>query len=179
MPTIDEIFPPGAQTFEEIVLEQVHMHPSITPQDAMKLCFQAAYGAEHLLTDIARVRAYFDDEYAKCEPTTQPVCEAIAPDVCRINLAAWKAHGYHAQELFDMFVQGASSPMPNGDERFAAYTATFHRLASLGRLPFSLQEWDDFINKYIAMCNGKPQAVHHSSNYRAAEHPSYRVVARV
>lgn len=32
--------------------EQMRIHPSMTPRDIAKLCYQAARGAEHLLTDL-------------------------------------------------------------------------------------------------------------------------------
>ena len=44
--------------------EQLHLHPAMQPRDVLQLCYQAARGAEHLLADTARARAYFDQEYA-------------------------------------------------------------------------------------------------------------------
>ena len=39
------------KTVKEYLREQVALHPSMQPQDVVKLLFQAAFGAEHLLTD--------------------------------------------------------------------------------------------------------------------------------
>ena len=51
-------------TFETYILDQAHLHPAFAPQDAIKLCYQATFGAEHLLQEAASVRAYFEKEYA-------------------------------------------------------------------------------------------------------------------
>ena len=39
--------------------EQVKLHPSMEPIDAIKLCYQAAYGGEHLLRNIETAKFYF------------------------------------------------------------------------------------------------------------------------
>jgi len=171
-------FTESSPTFAQLIRQQVDLHPSITPQDAMKMCFQAAYGAEHLLTDIDKVRAYFIAEYEACKPTQEPISELIAPNVCRANLAAWKAHGHPWQLLFDLFVQSANTPMPDGDVHFHEYINAWQKLAGAGVLPFGKGEWDTFVSEYFAMCQGKPKAVHHSQQYRDAERPAYRVVVR-
>lgn len=35
--------------FKSYLLEQIQMHRAMQPQDIVKLCYQAAYGAEHLI----------------------------------------------------------------------------------------------------------------------------------
>ena len=45
--------------FTAYVEEHLHLHPSTQPRDVIKQCYQAARGAEHLLMDTARARAYF------------------------------------------------------------------------------------------------------------------------
>ena len=50
--------------FTTCLQEQLRLHPAMQPRDVIKLCYQAARGAEHLLADLTRARAYFDQEYA-------------------------------------------------------------------------------------------------------------------
>ena len=37
--------------FNDFFLEQMERHPAMEARDAVKLCYQAAFGAEHLLQD--------------------------------------------------------------------------------------------------------------------------------
>ena len=81
--------------------EQLRLHPAMQPRDVLKLCYQAARGAEHLLADTARARAYFDQEYAATPPDASlPLLEIIGPEVARVNIAAWKAANLPADWLF-------------------------------------------------------------------------------
>jgi len=153
---------------QEYIKQQLAIHPSITQQDALKMCFQAAYGAEHLLTDIDKVRDYFVTEFDSCQPNDAPLAEFIAPEVCRVNLAAWKRLELPWEWLFNLFVESASVPMATAPEstffRYVNEWSNFARDNELG-LTFSFDE------------NQKPQPVHHSQQYRDAERPAYRVIS--
>ena len=149
------------------VEEQLRLHPSTQPRDVIKQCYQAAKGAEHLLIDTARARAYFDQEYAATPADdTQPLFEAISDDVCRVNLAAWKASGFPAEWLFRMFVHTASVPM-GGTELLEQYIKEAATVAS------ALPGWEETLTTWQDA--GMP-AMHHSDAYRAAEKPAYRIV---
>lgn len=148
--------------------EQLQMHPAMQPQDVLKLCYQAARGAEHLLTDANRARAYFDREYAATPADdTTPLFEAISEHVARVNLAAWKALNLPAEWLFRMFVHTASVPM-GGAELLDAYLAE-----ASGLLANAMPTWSEALSAWRA--DGMP-AVHHSEAYHAGEHPAYRIV---
>ena len=153
--------------FTAFVEEQLQLHPSTQPRDVIKQCYQAAKGAEHLLMDTARARAYFDQEYAATPADdTQPLFEAISEDVCRVNLAAWKASGLPAEWLFRMFVYTASIPM-GGAELLEQY------LTEAATVATALPGWEEALTTWQEA--GMP-AVHHSDAYRAAEKPAYRIV---
>ncbi len=153
--------------FTAYVKEQLHLHPSTQPRDVIKQCYQAAKGAEHLLMDTTRARAYFDQEYAATPAdAAQPLFEAISDNVCRVNLAAWKAASLPAEWLFRMFVHTASVPMGGSDllEQYIKETAVV--ASALPGWEESLAAWQEA---------GMP-AVHHSDAYRTAEKPAYRIV---
>lgn len=153
--------------FEVYLKQQLQLHPSMQPQDAVKLCYQAALGAEHLLTDFDAAEKYFTAEYAAVIPAPLPLFEEISPEVCRVNLAAWKAKGLPAAWLFRMFT--ASVRLQRGTrELFKEYLTTAEKV-----LP--LADWQTYLDAYRAA--GMP-TVHHSDAYRAAEHPAYRIVDR-
>lgn len=156
--------------FATCLREQLRLHPSMQPRDVLKLCYQAARGAEHLLADATRARAYFDQEYAATPADAAlPLFEPISPNVARVNIAAWKAHGLPADWLFRMFVHTASVPM-GGAELLDAYIAEAANVVSGLWGP---TEWGEALAAWREA--GMP-AVHHTEAYRAAEHPAYRIV---
>lgn len=153
--------------FTAYVEEQLHLHPSTQPRDVIKQCYQAAKGAEHLLMDTTRARAYFDQEYAATPAdAAQPLFEAISDNVCRVNLAAWKAASLPPEWLFRMFVHTASVPM-GGSKLLEQYIKEAAVAAS------ALLGWEESLAAWQE--TGMP-AVHHSDAYRAAEKPAYRIV---
>ena len=53
--------------FEQYLIEQLNKHPAMQPQDLVKMCYQAAYGAEHLLADPHSAWIYLKKEYEQLE----------------------------------------------------------------------------------------------------------------
>ena len=156
------------------ITAQAALHPAIQPRDALKLCYQAAYGAEHLLSDQAAARDYLRRELLSCPADANaPLAEAVSPDTCRVNLSAWKAADLPEEWLWGMFLRSCE-PRADGDERFREAAETIGAAAAQGELPFSWTDWEAEWQAYRAGALGP---VHHSEGYRAAEHPAYRVVS--
>ena len=160
---------------KEIIRKHVSNHPSIQPQDIVKLCYQAVLGAEHLLADESRVRAYWEREWANVAPMERPLCEPISAEYSRVDLGSWKAAGLEAEWLWRMFYLTASRPNPSSSLSLDDVFETVTTMAEGNKLPFSLQEWRDHLTAYQKNGGG---AVHHSEQYRTAEKPAYRVVHR-
>ncbi len=161
----------GAPT-PDYLAGQLLLHRSMRPRDMIKLCYQAAFGAEHLLGDPAAAQAYFEREFASVTDVAQPLYEAISLDCCRVNLSAWRARGMPAAWLFRLFTESATGT--------TGAQATFERLlrdagalCTVGRAPFSPDDWAAALDAYW---RGGGGAVHHSEEYRAAERPAYRLV---
>lgn len=155
--------------------EQLRTHPSMTPQDIAKLCYQAAYGAEHLLSDLDRARGYLLREFeATPADGTVPLIEPISDTVARVNIAAWKARGLSPDTLFDLFAATASVS-GEGEARLVEYLAEAEVLLTQAETRISPEDWQAFFAWYAR--NGYP-AIHHSEAYRKAEKPAYRIVGR-
>ncbi|MBQ4581493.1 MAG: hypothetical protein IJA83_12615 [Clostridia bacterium] len=153
--------------FTACLLEQLRLHPSTQPRDVIKMCYQAARGAEHLLSDLTRARTYFDQEYAATPADVSlPLFEPLSENVARVNIAPWKAAGFPAEWLFRMFVYTATVPQ-DGADLLGEYIAKADALVG------SMPGWQDALAAWTKQ--GRP-AVHHSEEYRAAEHPAYRIV---
>lgn len=150
--------------FEICLREQLARYPAMEPRDAVKLCYQAARGAEHLLADRTAAERYFNTEFDAVEDDTAPLCEHISEQVCRVHLGAWKKAGLPREWLFRMFAASARVESGGGD-RLDAYLETAGR--------FGLPGWEEFLAEYRAA--GMP-AVRHSEGYRRTYHPAYRIV---
>lgn len=154
---------------------QLRLHPSMTPRDVVKLCYQAARGAEHLLADPERARSYLfrELEATEADPCA-PLAEPISDTVARVNLAAWKARGLSSDKLFELFAATASTA-GEGEDLLPAYLTEAEEWIAASESSISLAAWRGFLADYRAQ--GCP-AVHHSEAYRAAERPAYRIVRR-
>ena len=154
---------------------QLLLHPSMTPQDVAKLCYQAAHGAEHLLADPDRARSYLLREWeATAADDRLPLIEPISDAIARVNLSTWKARGLSAETLFDLFA-ASCSVSSHGSELLRDYLDEVDDWVRQSPLPFSFSMWQTFLAEY--RLQGCPP-VHHSEAYRAAEKPAYRIVRR-
>ena len=150
-------------------------YPFAEPRDAVKLCYQAAFGAEHLLLDIPAAREYFDEEFSAVIAGDCNIFEPISPDYYRINLAAWKNEALPQSWLFEMFRLTASGGTPEDSlDVFNDCLDAVDALANTGFAPFTIDEWRVFFKDYDKTA---PKPVHHSTSYRAKAHPAYRIVA--
>lgn len=158
--------------FYNYISSQLKLHPSMKPQDFVKLCYQAAFGAEHLLADTERAKSYLLSEYHSATGEPGTLYERISPNVCRINLSAWKHTGMPIEWLFQMFV-ASSSDFEKKDTKFLEYLEIIE--LNLHELPvsFTLSDWKSYLDTYM---KEGIHAVHHSEAYRAAERPAYRIV---
>lgn len=158
--------------FQHYLLQQLNLHPCMQPQDIVKLCYQAAFGAEHLLQDIETAKKYFNNEYNSVAEQNMDLFEEISPFVCRINLAAWKASKMPSEWLFHMFLNTANIPQ-GGNDIFLQNLKTAEAVLIKTEVSFSFDEWHDYLNQYK---ESGIHAVHHSGIYRQKERPAYRIV---
>ncbi len=136
-----------------------------------KLCYQVAFGAEHLIQDEERAWNYLQTEYEQTTANRKwPLVEWLSQDVARVNLATYKAMGLPLRRLFELFVEGARGFHGNKDS-LEIYIGLVAEMAQRGELGFDGQAWQTF-------CEGRPLGpVHHSENYRMKEQPAYRVIS--
>lgn len=153
--------------FEECLAQQLQLHPAMGFQDIIKLCYQAAYGAEHLLADADKAKEYLYEEYKNVQAENVPIYEEISEEHVRINLAAWKYREFPVNALFKMFLLSAKQNV-SGDKKIDEYL-------NLSRRLLENPELDDYIENYKR--NGI-HPVHHSQQYRELEKPAYRVVKK-
>lgn len=155
-------------TFQDYLQEQISLHPSMQPQDVVKMCYQAAFGAEHLLADKDAAFTWLQKEFEEVKVTevSERLYEQIDDKVCRINLREWKRRDMPLIWLFRIFVESASFVNPYGEESFAQCLSEAEMLIQQGAFSFSVKEWEE---------TKKQGPVHHSETYRQQEQPAYRI----
>lgn len=155
---------------KDYLREQAFLHPSMQPQDVVKLCYQAAFGAEHLLADKEAAFIWLGKEFEEIEMTevSEKLYEQIHDKVCRINLREWKRRNMPLAWLFRIFVESAShANMCGGEDNFEQGLKEAEELIKEGVFSFSVEEWEK---------TAKRGPVHHSEAYRQQEQPAYRIV---
>lgn len=153
---------------------QLTIHPGSCAQDIVKLCFQATFGAEHLLSDPGQARIYFETEYGNVFSGDETILEEISEEYCRVNFYGWKSHGLSEEKLLDLFLETGTKQRIAAisfENRMEDYQKT---LLSLGEDAL-VTELSDFLKKNFP--NG-PQPVHHSERYRELYHPHYRIIQK-
>jgi len=163
----------------QYLLKESKLHPSLAPQaclapqDVVKLCYQAAFGAEHMLSDKTQALNYFKDEYSATPADDKPLAVHIAPTVCRVNLSAWKRLKLNPDWLWNLFVGSASPDEISGanNKIFEDYLTQAGRLSQADSFPFSHTEWQKYIHDY------KRLPVRHSEAYRDKVKPAYRILS--
>ena len=158
--------------FQACIAEQFKRHPSMTPQDLVKLCYQAAFGAEHLLADKEKALRYLEREWEQTPPSKGPLYEEISPEICRVDLGAWKGRGFLPEWLF-FFFAASCTPKEGAREVLAGLLDESERLLTLSDASFSIEAWRIFRAAYE---NAGMPPMHHSETYRRAEKPAYRIV---
>lgn len=137
------------------------------PCDAVKFCYQAAYGAEHLLS--ADAKEYFDKEYRVAIPRDGEIAEQLSEDFYRVHLPVWKHKNLPSEWLWNMFYLTASVKH-EGD--ISPLLETARKLASDGLFPFNCKDFNEYLRTYDG------GAVHHSELCRKNALPSYRIIHR-
>ncbi len=158
--------------FEIYLKEQLKLHKSVQLQDIIKMCYQASFGAEHLLSDLDKAWEHLKKEYDEASPSDEALYEKISQKVCRVNLGGWKKRGLPVEWLFRMFVLSCKAE-EQGKEQFMIYLKTAEGVILSEKTAFTENDWKNYLNAYL---KSGITAVHHSKIYRENEHPSYRIV---
>jgi len=178
------------------LIQESEFRQSIMPQDVVKLCFQAAFGAEHALEDLTQAQTYFLDEYKATPQDEKPLAEYIAPTVCRVNLSAWKRLKLNPDWLWNLFASAVPSGIKKNNKDFINYIIQADKLSRIGKFHFTYVQWQAYLNDYknmaVASINDNRvnldfdktteydfSPVRHSAVYRDKEKPAYRVLSGI
>jgi hypothetical protein len=160
---------------KELIEFHLTIYTALLVRDVYKLLHQGVCGSGHLLTDPDAARSYLLDEWEKMAGRpAEPVVVPVSPDhtVVRINLRSFKAAGGDVFGLWRAFYASAQTM----EQDIGAFIRIWERFLECCRdemLPFSPQDVESLTEKMAAL--GYPPR-HHSTAYREANDPHYRVV---
>lgn len=169
-----------SQDIVGFINKQMETYPKSRLIDIYKSCFQDYMGAEHLVSDKGRVKAYLDEELTTTTLDDLPAWyyEPCGTDsnFVRVSIRTIKEGILSVDLLLDAFIRSANAverPSVN------SWTDRWHKI--MGTIdPMNLdlpnyQKDKEFIDSMLSV--GK-YAVSHSPEYREAYHPHYRIVER-
>ena len=169
-----------AQDVQSFVNHQLQTYPKSRLLDLYKSCFQDFMGAEHLVSDKQRVKAYLDDELKTTSiddlmPWNYEPCGTDS-NYYRVSIRTIKESVISEDLLLDAFIRSANSfRRPSVDE----WNERWHKMIGMiDGMQLNLPQYDkdrQFIDSVLSV--GK-YAISHSPEYREAYRPHYRIVER-
>lgn len=140
----------------------------MTPQDAVKLCYQSAFGCGHLVKNEEHALSMLKKELmeieAKCDVH---LFEPIGNGYLRLDLHRAKAEKISIEGICKAFIKSANEGHRTEIED---KIEILKKLAAKKRTPFSEEALSEYLYKY----NG--EMVSHSETYRENYSPAYRVI---
>lgn len=170
----------GAQDIETFVAGMLQQYPQARLLDIYKSCFQDYMGAEHLVSDTASVRAYLQQELDATSaddllPWYWEPC-GVNGNYVRVSLRSVLEGLITADELLDAFIASANTL---GRPSVEDWSRQWHdMIAVIDCMGINLPQYEQdkqFIDDVLAQ--GR-YAISHSSDYRDAYAPHYRIVRR-
>lgn len=150
--------------------------PDIALQDIYKSFYQDRFGAGHMLTDTAAVRAWLISELqtAAIDTVLNPYFEPTGAKgrFVRVYLRCVNEGLISADLLFDAFARSAV-PVPQSEPAWSDEWQSLMEAAQKAGVPCP----EDDCQQLMHAAN-LGAAVHHSDAYRNACHPHYRIVER-
>jgi uridine kinase len=155
------------------LLQQCEKYPRLSVTDLFKFIYQSSFGCEHLVSDVASVKAYLCKEAETARPATGELLEPLDGDYCRVHLDYLK-QGLSADTFAKLFVLSAEH-VEDGKERLEEKLSVLLELAKSGMLPFPEEEVEEALKKWHEKdC----PACHHSEGFRAEYAPAYRLMKK-
>ena len=169
----------SAQDIKTFVSHQMAVYPKSHLLDLYKSCFQDYMGAEHLVSDRERVKAYLDEELTTADIEDLPEwfyepC-GIKGRYVRVSLRSVKEGLITEDMLLDAFIRSANTKRPS----VKSWSRRWHKIiGAIDKMNLDLPDYDmekQFLDSILYV--GK-YAISHSADYREAYHPHYRIVER-
>ena len=117
---------------EHILLTHFARYPKMTPQDAVKLLYQSAFGPGHLIADQGYALRRLEEELAATPAAPGDLLEDIGGGFARLHLGAAKGQFLPVSDVFQRFL-AASTAKNGGKSAFEAGLSLLEALAAGGK----------------------------------------------
>lgn len=170
----------SAQDIVGFVNGQMESYPQSRLLDIYKSCFQDYMGAEHLVSDKDRVKAYLDEELNtttldELMPWYYEPC-GIDGNYVRVSIRAVKEGIMTEDLLLDAFIRSANNPRRPTIE---AWRDRWHEIiGTIDEMHLNLPNYLEDKQFIDSVLSKDKYAISHSPEYREAYHPHYRIVER-
>ena len=170
----------SAQDIVGFVKRQMESYPQSRLLDIYKSCFQDYMGAEHLVSDKDRVKAYLDEELNtttldELMPWYYEPC-GIDGNYVRVSIRAVKEGIMTEDLLLDAFIRSANNPLRPTIE---AWRDRWHEIiGTIDEMHLNLPNYLEDKHFIDSVLSKDKYAISHSPEYREAYHPHYRIVER-
>lgn len=160
---------------KEILAEHFSRYPLMQPQDAVKLLYQSEFGGGHMISDPEQSLRRLAAEYENIShEVSLPLTEEIGGGMIRVNLHALDIDILPLPALNELFVCSAAQKK-GSIACFCQKIEVLKNLVFRAKLPLNGPALCQYLDQYAAA--GYP-AVSHSTEYKKAYDPAYRVVCR-
>ena len=170
----------SAQDIQTFVQKQMETYPKSRLLDIYKSCFQDYMGAEHLVSDRQRIKAYLDEELqsTSLDSLMTWLYEPCGVDgrYVRVSIRAIKEGLIKEDMLLDAFIRSA-----NTSERpsIESWRDRWHVIiGTIEQMQLQLPNFDKDKQFIESILSAGKYAISHSPEYREAYHPHYRIVEK-
>ena len=170
----------SAQDIGGFINRQLQNYPKSRLLDIYKSCFQDYMGAEHLVSDRQRVKAYLDEELNTTSlddlmPWYYEPC-GIEGNYVRVSLRTVKEDIIQENLLLDAFIRSANNKeRPSVD----SWREQWHKIiGTIEQMNLNLPSYSEDKQFIDSILSAGKYAISHSPDYREAYHPHYRIVER-
>lgn len=161
----------SAQT-RRLLLGHYYTYPLLQISDIFKFLYQSTFGCEHMISSEADAINRIRCEHASLNSPGDAISEKLDGAYSRVHLS-WLDRGIDPTTLGKLFFLSAKTEK-TGVEALEKKLDVVNELVSLGELPFDKKEFNTTLDFWRAQ--GYP-SLHHSSEFRLAYRPSYRVIS--
>ena len=167
-------------SIEGFVNIQMQNYPKSRLLDIYKSCFQDYMGAEHLLSDRQRVKAYLDEELNTTSlddlmPWYYEPC-GIDSSYYRVSIKTIKEGFITEDQLLDAFIRSANSETRPSVE---SWSNRWHMIiGTIDRMKLDMPNYQEDKQLVDSVLSVGKYAISHSPDYREVYHPHYRIVER-
>ena len=170
----------SAQDIQTFVQKQMETYPKSRLLDIYKSCFQDYMGAEHLVSDRQRVKAYLDEglQSTSLDSLMTWLYEPCGVDgrYVRVSIRAIKEGLIKEDMLLDAFIRSANTSERRSIE---SWRDRWHVIiGTIEQMQLLLPNYDKDKQFIESILSAGKYAISHSPEYREAYHPHYRIVEK-